>query len=611
MVARAGSVAKQVHAYQEALTRLALVRNGFPEARIFWGRTLGADNSEGGIDTDLMVGADAEHPELVIQVRHSGSSKEQEKKFWRVIQELTAVKTQYSPAPVAVSVIFDAALKGELYRSEVAAFDAVLCLADSAYGRVLIDWCRYLTGSPTPSTGGAPAGRSREAYRRLDQLTTPGGPAYERGLHEALDEFGKEIAHRSARPRAATNGLWRGARAVLTGPRPEGEAPLEPTCVRRGLAKLLLFEAPLRATVVQSALGHGYLEVSPEYGAALGLTARLAHGRRTLTRVEDPDLISAVRKLGAERIRVALADAPLDRMEAQYLGPIRELAVSGRVLDALARRGRKLTSPRAMLRLLDACARDPAEAARAVGASTATTRNWLIDGVMALARAHSGLHQGYGYPRLAEDCGAPEFATLPGLTVSQYASRRLVIPDTHRRKLAAGLSKRLAAVLPNLRVPAADLALQQAVHLLETRLIPYRLFDPVGALVRSVLSECPGVTSRSVPRHPTALSEYAGVRAATTKLLLATRAGSDPVAVAWQSANKNPRDKQKEFCGRIAMLRQTWDTEHRRFRPRSFRACVFVADGAWTAGQRVELVRYGFDAVLSPTDLGPLRDYLR
>jgi len=30
------------------------------------------------------------------------------------------------------------------------------------------------------------------------------------------------------------------------------------------------------------------------------------------------------------------------------------------------------------------------------------------------------------------------------------------------------------------------------------------------------------------------------------------------------------------------MLRQTWDAQRRRFRHRPFRACVFVADGAWT-----------------------------
>jgi hypothetical protein len=611
MAERPRSVAKQVHRFQEALTRLALVRNGIPEERIFWGRTLAGGDADGGIDTDLVVGDAPEHAEQVIQVRHSGSSKEQEKKFWRAIHELTAVKALHVPAPVAVSVIFEDALKEGLYRAEAAAFDAVVRVPEASYGRVLIDWCRQLTRSPPASAVDVASGSKGEAYRLLDALTTPGSPTYERELHEALDEFRKALGQVLARRKRSPAGLWRGAREVLTRPRAKIEDVGEPTFIKRGLAKLLLFEAPLRVAVVRSVLSHGYLEVAPEYSAALGLTASLSHGRHTLTRVEDSDLINAVRKLGAERVRVALDDAPLERMEAQYLQPIRELVVSGQVLDALARRGRELSSPRRMLRLLDACARDPAEAARSIGATTTSTRNWLIDGVMALARAHSDLRQGYGYPRLAEDCGVSAFATLPGLTISQYGSRRLPIPDEHRKRLAAGLSDRLTALLPRLRTAPATLAVEQAAHLLETRLIPYRLFDPVGSLVRLALSGRPGVSIRTVARHPTALSEYAGVRAATTKLLLASRDGATPVALAWQSANKNPRDKQKEFCGRIAMLRQTWDAERHRFLRRPFRACLFVADGAWTACQREELIRYGFDAVLPPTDLGALTDYLQ
>src|SRR5436309_3794118 len=131
MARKSPAVAKQVHRFPEALTRLALVRNGSPEERVFWGRTLARGDAEAGIDTDLLVGPDPEHPEQVSQIRHSGSSKEQEKKFWRAIHELTAVKALCSPAPVAVSVIFDDALKEGLYRAEVAAFDAVLRLPEA------------------------------------------------------------------------------------------------------------------------------------------------------------------------------------------------------------------------------------------------------------------------------------------------------------------------------------------------------------------------------------------------------------------------------------------------------------------------------------------------
>src|SRR5262249_16519259 len=151
--------------FQEALTRLALVRNGVAEERIFWGRTLAGGDAEGGIDTDLVLGDNPQRPAQVIQVRHSGSSKEQEKKFWRAVHELVTVKALHSPAPVAVSVIFEDALKEGLHRAEVAAFDAVLRLPDARYGRVLIDRCQSLTHARLTSTRGTSVAGKREAYR--------------------------------------------------------------------------------------------------------------------------------------------------------------------------------------------------------------------------------------------------------------------------------------------------------------------------------------------------------------------------------------------------------------------------------------------------------------
>ena len=376
------------------------------------------------------------------------------------------------------------------------------------------------------------------------------------------------------------------------------------------LAKLLVFEASLRDSVVQSVLENKPLSHLPDYAGALGLTESLSFAGRTITRVVDRDIVVAIRKLGKDCIAFALAGAPLERMETQYLYAIRESASSAELLQAIARSSKRLSSVDEMNQLLQLCDRDPAAAAVAIGACTATSRNWLIDGVMALARMHTDLRQGYGYPRLADDCQIPEFATLPGLTISQYCSRRKPIPDAHRKKLATGLSKRLAALLPGLHAPGLAAAVGQAAHLMETRLIPYREFDPVGALVRRIAAQCPGVSLESALRHGTALSEYANVQAATCKVLLAYRAESPPVLIAWQSANKNPRDKQKEFCGRIAMLRHTWDGQRKRFSRRPLGACLFIADGAWTPGQRRELARFGFDAVLSPTDLSQLGVYL-
>ena len=105
MAARAGSLAKQVHLFQEALTRLALLRSGVPEQQLFWGKKLaGAEgqphDGDAGIDADLVVAADPDRPERVIQVRHSGSRKEQEKKFWREVHDASGYLETSTPIMV-------------------------------------------------------------------------------------------------------------------------------------------------------------------------------------------------------------------------------------------------------------------------------------------------------------------------------------------------------------------------------------------------------------------------------------------------------------------------------------------------------------------------------
>ena len=207
MASRQRSTAKQIHHFQEALTRLALVRNGVPQKQIYWGRKLGdeAGAAGSGIDTDLIVAADPERPRQVIQVRHSSSSKEQEKKFWRQIHELTAVKAACSPAPVTVSVIFDDAGKEGLFKAEAAAFDAVLRLPSRMYGRVLLDWCRTLTELRLGAGPGIQSTRKHQAYLTLDQMTTPGNPAYEAELHEAVDAYRKDLGRLPAAGKSETD----------------------------------------------------------------------------------------------------------------------------------------------------------------------------------------------------------------------------------------------------------------------------------------------------------------------------------------------------------------------------------------------------------------------
>jgi hypothetical protein len=151
-----------------------------------------------------------------------------------------------------------------------------------------------------------------------------------------------------------------------------------------------------------------------------------------------------------------------------------------------------------------------------------------------------------------------------------------------------------------------DISLGSAWHIIETALIPYRELDPVRSLVQIKLCKPRNLQEFRIPRHKTYLTEITGSNAATTKCTFIGGTIDKPnYVIMWQSPNKNPRDKMKEFCGRIAMLRlkESNGLPIDRYPSAKY---VFIADGAWELDQINELSRYGFDHVVSPHDIADI-----
>ena len=583
------SVAKQLYKYHESIVRLALVRAGVQESRIHWNCRVA------NVDIDLAVGRDPACPDCILQVRHSGSSTDQHKKFWREVHELLEMKCSLRPRPVNISIVFEDAVKEALFTAEQALFDAVIRIPQRPYGNTI------LAKRSSLSAGLLLRLSKEDIYAQLAEYTNPQSPSLDSQFADAVAGLSSELRSLLSSSNTALTGMWDQVSSILSRTISGLPCSVDSTKIKRGLAKLLVFEEPARRAVVDSIINSRPLPQAFDYAIALGLAKQTKTIRGTACIVSDNEMADAVRGLGADRTMATLKDAPLAQIEKQYLLPIREAATSSAILDAIVDNQAQLCKPIEMRRLMDMVFEDPSRAASSLGALTATTRHWLVEGVMTLARSASGLNQGYGFTELAQDAGAPELVT-GWVIISDYCTRHSDLPDKLKNKLANGMADRLRA----LKLPSGnykDAAIRQAEHILETRLIPYREFDPVGSLIKVYLDARGDVSYEVIPRFKTAIAEYIDANAATIKLLKVSKGASPPRVIMWQSPNKNSRDKQKEFCGRIAMTRISWSSSKNLFARRQLGTAVFVADGAWTASEKTQLLRFGFDAVISPLAL--------
>ncbi|MDB6175508.1 MAG: hypothetical protein JWL59_4819 [Chthoniobacteraceae bacterium] len=575
----------------EAFTKVALEQvnaSGSLKGEIFWDKR----PDQMTIVPDLTIGKDKDHPDVVLLINHSGSAGDSHKKFWRNLGEVVEAKVFLPKAPRAYAIVFDAVMKEDLKKAQLSYTDGQLIVGDLKYGSELQAWIDEHLGE-FPKDKAEKVGFFKARVRR------------DTALKELVDKFAKDLTAllRKRAPKELES-IWLTERS-----RKPGKAPTaQMTSVRRGLSKLLIFEDTEVALRLFTGKRVRQDEV-PDYAFELGLSGK-ALGRASPS---DQEIADAVTLLGTDRVRAVIARAPLAAME-RCLIPLRNLpnlTVMGKYLTT---QFNELCDAEVHLKRLIDLHANPLGlvAGYTVPTSWPPASVWLIEFVIEIVKASTGVANGYGYAQLAREVLAAGFGNATdlksanqfggGFGLSAWISRD---PKSgFRSDLLKGcahvLSKRLATIgKSQCEKLIVAIKTQIADHLIEAKLCTYKGFEPLAALIESQLKSFQRQSYRSC------FGEWAQLGGQATKT---TVIRIQHTVINWQSCSDAGRDhKKKELCGRAAALRYSWDAVKKCFVPRpGVKKLALVVDGTWRQGDLDALARAGWDEIFYPNQMEEL-----
>jgi hypothetical protein len=579
----------------EALVMVALRElklQGKIQGDIFWNKT----PNEMTIEPDFVIGKDPNHPEMIIMVTHSGSSKNSDMKFWRNMGELGEAKTLLPTFPMVYSIAFDSIIKENLKELQHAAFDGQLIVGDSSYGSAIQNWVD-INHSKLPLHGFA---KVEELEKRVTE---------EKEFVKLMRVFTQDLELTLKQNQPELDELWQMERQRLSMSRTVPVA--KNTFVRRGLSKLIIYENLDEAIALYRGKSLRIAEV-PRYAYELGL-AKKTIGKAVAA---DPEIENAVKLLNDEQIGSVLSSAPLVEIESWLttLRNVSHLEFMGqyvvveyeRLCDPgeLAKRLKDLhDNPWALVEGLEIPDNWPPESV------------WLLEYLIELIKASTGSANGYGYAQLARDVANPYG---PSGMIKEEFRNYLLSPWGHlsewihrspRENLPAQVLEAISNVLayklsliskPRIKELVSELPKNICNNIVEAKLCTYRSFEPLFSLITKSLNNYDIISIRS------AFAERAGLRGQAGKIRVIM---TGQTIIKWQSVSDAGRDhKKKELCGRAVALRYTWDTAAKKFKPRTgVKKLILVVDGTWRQDDLNTLIRAGWDEVFYPDEMDKLK----
>jgi hypothetical protein len=400
--------------------------------------------------------------------------------------------------------------------------------------------------------------------------------SYDGELAAGVLPYGRRLKSLLKARRTGLDTLWKRIKASCLRPIPL----IQPrkTSVKRGLAKLLIFEPADRTKIYKFFETGDEIDGLPGYALVLALAQEeVGFGKHVPWSITDSDIKDALYMLQGifgrgkleEECEQIFARCPVERMEMLYINPLRHCANVAAFNQYVLDHYDTLITREGMTRALSTCFDDP----MILLLNYPTVGNegtvWLFQTLLALFKAVGGTKQSYGLSTLADDSGVPD-VDAGGFLVPPFVAREKAFSDDVLRKISNALATRLRGC--SRETLADQLLVSKAYYiqpLIETQLIPYRDFDPIGCVIKDVVASADiGHASRRAFR--TCASEFAATPSGgTTKAL---EIDCDPPAlILWQSANRNARDKAKEFAARVACLRSRFDKTKKQFVDRGYR----------------------------------------
>ncbi|QPN68801.1 hypothetical protein [Synechococcus sp. CBW1108] len=581
----------------EAIVRIALdkLATQTKDSRnIFWN----AKPASMTIEPDFTIGQEANSPDAVILVTHSGSAKDSEKKFWRNLGELVEAKTRLLKSPLVYSIAFDSVIKEDLKQIQACAFDGQLVVGDHAYGSALLSFVSQFHNK-----------LPKDKDDKVDAIKNIISDRDYSDILNAILRLSEHIADLLIGQNDDLQGAWELHKSHVAGRMPMAHDSL----VRRGMLKAAL------------------LGEIPDHSKPMSKTATLIAQQLRLARKEDIATRSIVGSRLADKDLVWLSRSNLNAIDVarlvekfgtqgfqRQLIKLRSVALLPEFLRYTQANRSKLITPEGMKAALQQLHKDPSDALSIQDGIPSPSTVWMYDFIAAVVKARSKRAQDFGYSTFAKSpdpkgrmIGNMDVGTWCSCFMNQYFNRspNFSAPPAAIEHCASILAGALASGDPaELRGPIDEIREQYINKELEVGLLTHRGFDPVGSLIIEALEEaglshqletCPGIFAERARCD----GRISNQRSGSTTLLRTKN-----TLVNWQSAHdSHTNDKRKELCGRISAIRYSWNpVESRCTKKEGIDKFILVVDGTWCEADLQALAASGWDEIYYPDEVAIL-----
>jgi hypothetical protein len=551
------------------------------------------------VRTDILVKSKTGHQIVAVLVTHSGSEVDFHKKFARDSAELIQLIAADGGASEVAYVLFDDYVLPALRSIIASTFSATVAVSDFGNRKALFNFCEQELEKL-----GAPVGHLDKTLTNEDVVALCGKSIKDQLLLKSFGEYLWKIIRSGANKTAFTSVAAAFVQKRKTIP---VRKSTKQTRVRRGLGKLLLFNAAERKLVYAGQALVGSYTWLPSLG--LG-KAVLSVGAKTRWRVTDMEivgssadkLIGVTSLLAQEVIEQCLAGA---RAKTDlYVQRLRNSDYLAAAMEYVVRNYNALATADGMKKALKSVAANSSSSLQDKGLAQSVRWHWLYTYLVALFKAHSKKKQGFGTSVIAKLSGERRFR-MQNSILSNLEYESGIFPEELFKPLAHALSTQLKEIKPaEVRKLHQDVVKQQLVNELEDKLVCHGLEHPLRQLIEMSLSAQGRPYMIQRVRLAQAVGAGAEGNAGLTSVVV-----SGKTLIWWRAAHgrNHVNDKTKELESKILGWRLAFDTKARRYSVSSkFQKAILVIDGDFQRQDLMSLTRAGWDEIFYPDEMDKL-----
>ena len=568
-------ISKHIYKYEEGL--LYLVLNDLFPGRVLWGEKI----DELNVDTDLLLTDGDGKITHVILVTHNNDDNNALKKFWRNANELFDVKRLW-PNCLTVNIYFTSGTATVTSIVMDAIYDKVLVLNEHHGISSFIEVEDQFVKDNLVKC------KSKESILELIQKKLP---------MEMTDFSGNKVKLKKLLKKTIRSSQDSFNYQQIVKPlKPNYLSPNSKSEFRRDFAKLALIQFE-KIEILMNTISNPKKETN-DFFSQLDLydtpSIRGQKIKKSLTSIyfeEGPDALLYIynksRKLDVLR-----------KLDGQLIA----IKYSNDIESWFSNNLSLLRSADELFDIVNQCNDSPNSLG--VPPDAKIEWNWVLENIMGMIKVLCGWPHGYGFSKLAIDCGyTDKISRSQRLKYSYYFDRRKDLSDKDIKLMCKVLSERLNGIsdknhLSSVFRKYSSLKLEQIL----VRLVGGQEFQPMYWLLAYMCNQH-GVSYEFQRASESFISSLHPKKPGTTPLAIIDR----KYYVHCKSAFDGSTDKRKELCGRVRALRGK--VIHGGIRDNKRKYILFI-DGEWDDKDIRLLSEAGWSHVFHFNDRKSLWNYL-